>query len=197
MLVDQTTGSYPHLLITAGKSGTIYVINRDSLGHYNASNDNQIVQSLVSVLPNGTVESGISARRFSSTLCLLWRRQRRNQGVPIDERTAIHDADLAIGRDLRGSRASFAVSANTTSNEYCGLCRTTARAQTTMWVIRECFSHTTQTTCDRAYDSSQAGSRDTLDNAVKFAIPLVANGKYSLRARRSSRRSGCCRSDRQ
>ena len=42
MLVDQTTGSYPHLLITAGKSGTIYVINRDSLGHYNASNDNQI-----------------------------------------------------------------------------------------------------------------------------------------------------------
>ena len=35
MLVDQTTGPYPHLLIASGKSGTIYVINRDNLGKYN------------------------------------------------------------------------------------------------------------------------------------------------------------------
>ena len=58
MLVDQTTGPYPHLLISAGKGGTIYVINRDNMGHYNSSNDNQIVQSLVGILPNGDQEIG-------------------------------------------------------------------------------------------------------------------------------------------
>ena len=58
LLVDQTTGSYPHLLITAGKTGTIYVVNRDNMGGYNPNNDNQIVQSLVGALANGDQEVG-------------------------------------------------------------------------------------------------------------------------------------------
>ncbi len=58
MLVDQTSGPFMHLLITAGKSGAIFVINRDSLGHYNANNDNQNDQSLPGALPFGNAESG-------------------------------------------------------------------------------------------------------------------------------------------
>ena len=34
LLVDQTTGPYPHLLISAGKNGTIYVRNRDNYGTF-------------------------------------------------------------------------------------------------------------------------------------------------------------------
>ena len=58
LLVDQPSGPYPHELISAGKSGTIYVVNRDNMGHYNANNDNQIIQSLPGVLPHGDQEIG-------------------------------------------------------------------------------------------------------------------------------------------
>jgi hypothetical protein len=37
LLPDQP-GVYPHLLVTSGKSGNIYVINRDGMGHYNPTN---------------------------------------------------------------------------------------------------------------------------------------------------------------
>ena len=45
-------------IIGAGKSGTIYVIDRDNMGHFHSGNDNQIVQSLVHVFPNGVFEPG-------------------------------------------------------------------------------------------------------------------------------------------
>src|ERR1700750_2640063 len=57
LLVDQS-GPFPHLLITAGKGGTIYVINRDNMGHFNPNNDNQIVQALVGALKFGGAGSG-------------------------------------------------------------------------------------------------------------------------------------------
>jgi hypothetical protein len=48
VLPDQP-GKYPHLLMTMGKEGTIYVLNRDNMGHFCSSctkNDTQIVQEL-------------------------------------------------------------------------------------------------------------------------------------------------------
>jgi hypothetical protein len=51
ILPDQD-GLYPRVIVAAGKQGTIYVLNRDSLGMY-ATND-QIIQELVGVLPNNS-----------------------------------------------------------------------------------------------------------------------------------------------
>jgi hypothetical protein len=58
VLLPDQSGPKPHLLIAAGKSGTIYLLNRDSMGHFNPNNDNQIVQSLVNGLPGGTGGTG-------------------------------------------------------------------------------------------------------------------------------------------
>ena len=49
LLPDQSPGP-AHLLVTGGKDGTLYVINRDSMGHFcssctSATGDTNIVQS--------------------------------------------------------------------------------------------------------------------------------------------------------
>ena len=43
-------GAHPHLVIGAGKEGTIYLADRDNMGHQNDSSDAQIVQSLTAAL---------------------------------------------------------------------------------------------------------------------------------------------------
>src|SRR5260370_24806579 len=48
VLLPDSVGStnHPHLIVGAGKGGTIYLVDRDSMGHFNAANDSQIVQSV-------------------------------------------------------------------------------------------------------------------------------------------------------
>ena len=44
LLPAQTVGGHTNLLVQAGKSGTLYLLDRDALGGYNASAD-QVVQN--------------------------------------------------------------------------------------------------------------------------------------------------------
>ena len=57
LLIDQP-GNTPHRLVTAAKTGTIYVLNRDNMGHFQAGSDSQIIQSLPGILPHGGQEQG-------------------------------------------------------------------------------------------------------------------------------------------
>ena len=43
VLPDQA-GAHPHLLVASGKEGTVYVLDRDNMGRFNAAGDTQIVQ---------------------------------------------------------------------------------------------------------------------------------------------------------
>jgi hypothetical protein len=51
ILLPDQSGPHPHLLVGGAKSGTLYVLDRDHLGHFNATDNHQIVQSLPSILP--------------------------------------------------------------------------------------------------------------------------------------------------
>jgi hypothetical protein len=54
ILPTQTVGAYPHLLVQAGKSGTLYLIDRENLGGYSTVSD-QVVQSI----PNAVGNTGV------------------------------------------------------------------------------------------------------------------------------------------
>jgi hypothetical protein len=174
LLVDQITGPYPHLLISAGKNGTIYVVNRDNMGHFNANNDNQIVQSLVGALPNGDQEIG----NFSSPVYYngyvyfaavndVLRAFQLSNGLLSTTPTSISSAIYPI----RGG--SFAVSANGNTNGI--LWAVQNNGASTPGVL---FAYDATDVANELYDSNEAaGGRDTLDFAAKFTIPLVANGK--------------------
>jgi len=45
LLPDQPS-SHPHLLVAAGKTGTIYLVDRDNMGQYDANDNSNIVESL-------------------------------------------------------------------------------------------------------------------------------------------------------
>jgi hypothetical protein len=54
VLPDQK-GAYPHLAVAIGKEGTVYLLNRDNMGHFCATcteTDTQIVQELTALAPN-------------------------------------------------------------------------------------------------------------------------------------------------
>jgi len=50
LLPDQPGAPYPHLLVQCGKEGTIDLVNRDNMGHYNPSGDTQIVETLPQII---------------------------------------------------------------------------------------------------------------------------------------------------
>jgi hypothetical protein len=177
LLIDQS-GPYPHLLISAGKNGTIYVINRDNMGKYNTNNDNQVVQSLVNALQNGDQEVGNfsapvyfdgyvyfaavndSLKAFQMTNGLL-------STAPTSQSSAIYP--------IRGG--SFAVSANGNTNGILWAIQSNGASGNDVNAPGVLFAYDATNLADELYDSTESGSRDTMDYAAKFNVPLVANGK--------------------
>ena len=180
LLVDQTTGPYPHLLISAGKGGTIYVINRDNMGHYNANNDNQIVQSIVGAMPNGSAEAGnfsqpvfFNGYVYFGAIDDSIRAFQLMNGQLSPSPTSLSSTVYAV----RG--ASFAVSAasGTGAGILWAIQNNGASANSDTGAPGILYAYDASNLANELYDSSQAGTRDTMDDAAKFAIPIVANGK--------------------
>jgi hypothetical protein len=179
LLVDQTSGPYPHELISAGKSGTIYVVNRDNMGHYNPNNDNQIIQSLPGVLPHGDAEIGnfstpvyFNGYVYYGAVNDYLKAFQLSNGLlstaPTSQSPEIYP--------IRGG--SFAISANgNTSGILWALQNNGAGPDNDTGAPGVLFAYDATNLANELYNSSQAGSRDTLDLAAKFAIPVVANGK--------------------
>ncbi len=61
MLLPDYVGSaaHRHLIVGAGKEGTIHLVDRDNMGKYNTANDNQIVQEL-----GGAIGSAFSSPAY-------------------------------------------------------------------------------------------------------------------------------------
>ena len=173
MLLPDQPGSHPRLALSAGKNETIHVVDRDNMGHFNPSNDNQIVQSLVNIFPNGTPEPGNynAPVYFNGTVYFgpvndtLMAFRLNNGLLPVIPTSKTSEVYTYPG-------GAIAVSANGASN---GI----------LWAVQRNGSiapgglraYDAGNLAVQLYNSDQAGTRDTLDVAAKFSVPLVANGK--------------------
>ena len=163
--VTDSGGTVRHLAVGAGKDGNLYVVNRDSMGEFNA-NTNNIWQQLSSVLPGGIWST---PAYFNGTLYY------GPQTSPLMA-FPLQAAQLA-GTPASMSAISFvypgtapAVSANGTSN---GIVWAHENANPAVL-----HAYDAGNLAHELYNSSQAaGGRDQFGAGNKFITPAIADGK--------------------
>jgi Legume lectin domain/Chitobiase/beta-hexosaminidase C-terminal domain len=172
LILPDQPGSFPHLLITADKSGSVYVIDRDSMGGYNATSN----ANLQTLYIGSTIHNNISLFKNSvyiggdgNSLAAYALNNGSLSGNPTSKTANTFGQNAS-----NGSGTSPVISANGTSNAI-------------VWALNN-FSNGTGPAILYAYDatdlaallysSSQApNNRDTAGNAVKFTAPTVVNGR--------------------
>ena len=172
-------GPHTHEMVSASKNATIYLVDRDNMGHYQ-SNTDQIIQELVNIFPN---DVGIEGGNFgspvyfngnvyfgpvSSTVQAFALTNGLLSTAPTSQSAEVYEQTES---EERG--ATMAISANGNTN---GI----------LWTLQSNDGESSPGTL-HAYDatnlghelytSDQAGTRDTLDAWWKFSVPLVVNGR--------------------
>jgi hypothetical protein len=174
------SGTTWHLAVGAGKKdvssgqGVIFVVNRESMGKFNSSNDNAIYQSLTTALEGGTGVFAMPAY-FNNTVYY---------GAVDDNLKAfsISNAKLVSPAGSESS-SSFGYPGTTPSVSANG------SSGGIVWAIENAGGgvlHAFDATdlSNELYNSNQAGSRDHFaDN--KFVTPMIANGKVYVGTRNS------------
>ncbi len=168
LLPDQPGAQYPHLLVQAGKEGTIDLINRDNMGHFHSGNDDQIVQTLPFII--GALFGGPA----------FWNNNLYTGGMNDQLKAFAYNAQtqqLSAG-PVAQSPETFgfpgptpAVSSNGTSNGIVWIVETDAYPGTA--VLRAYNANSLGT---ELYNSQQNPTRDAAPLAVKFTVPTVADG---------------------
>jgi outer membrane protein assembly factor BamB len=164
--LTDSTNTVRHLVIGAGKDGNIYVVNRDSMGKFNASGNSQIWQQVSGVVPagiwatpayfNGTVyygDMGASLKAFTIANAKL---------------VAAPQSQTSVQFVYPGTAPS--VSANGTSNAIVW-----AHENSTPAVLH---AYDATNLAHELYNSNQAsGNRDQFGAGNKYITPTVADGK--------------------
>jgi len=164
-LPDQPSGPQ-HVAIIPDKTGTIYLLNRDNLGHYNAAGDTQIIQ-----------EFQTSGQMFSSAAYFDNRIYLGPVDGPITSYPLIGGQIDTLGAITAATifgypGASPSISADGATNGI--VWAIDSEAYDSGPAVLYAFD---AASLAELYDSTQAGARDVAGTAVKFATPTIAGGK--------------------
>jgi hypothetical protein len=169
LLPDQTdaAGTVRHLFIGAGKDGNVLLLDRDSLGKFNAS-ANTAYQRVTSLLPGGLrsafayFNGSVYAADLNGTLKAFTLSDALLPASPTSQSTATFS--------YPGSSPS--ISANGTSNAILW----TVTSGTGAAAILHAYNPANLQ--QEYYNSTQAANgRDGFGNGQKFITPVIANGK--------------------
>ncbi len=163
-LIGDEAGSaaHPHLMAGAGKEGRIYLLDRDNPGKVQTGADSQIVQSL----PDAIGGLFGNPAYFNQVLYLC------GSGDNL-KAFSISNAQMSPAPTSRSSvKFGFpgclpSISANGKTNAI-------------VWVIDPggvLRAYNPANLATELYDSNQNSARDAFGSAVKYAAPMVANGK--------------------
>ena len=173
LILPTQSGPIPHLTLTADKSGTLYLLNRDNLGGYTPTNDTSVQTFYI----GNTLRTSMTF--FNNTLYLAgeggpltaWPLNPSTEQFPAAPSTS---TTLSFGcSDCGGGGSTPVISANGTSNAILWALDTSARENGPAIL----HAYDPSNLQSEFYNSSQApNNRDTAAVAIKFSAPVVANG---------------------
>ena len=163
--LTDSTNTVRHLVVGAGKDGNIYVVNRDSMGKFNASGNSQIWQQV-----SGAVPAGVWATPayFNGTVYY------GDVGASLKAFTVANARLVAAPQSQSSAQFTYpgtapSVSANGTSNAIVW-----AHENSNPAVLH---AYDATNLAHEIYNSSQSGNRDQFGAGNKFITPTVADGK--------------------
>jgi hypothetical protein len=180
LLPDEPGAPHPHLLITGGKDGTLYVLNRDNMGQFNANSNSQVWQSL----PGALTGIWSTPAFWNNNVYLAGSGDIGQGGDPLKAYAFDASTGKLSGVPSSSSPETFVfpppdpvVSTNGSSGT------------AIVWAVQQDSYASGGPAILRAYDAtnlanelysssgSQNATRDNPGPASKFSFPLVANGK--------------------
>lgn len=167
VLPDQP-GPYPHEVVVGGKEGTLYLINRDELGQFNADADS-VLQSIPAAVASEL--NGVPSY-WNSSLYLAGDNDSIKQFSLVNGFLTQQPVSQTTVQFLGAGPASTSITANGNRN---GI----------LWAIRHTnaalFAFDPTNLANKFYDSTQAlQSRDKLVPVARFVIPTISNGKVYI-----------------
>ncbi len=170
LLLPDQPGAHVHEMIGGGKTGTLYLLDRDAMGGYNPVSDSQIVQELPNALTQttDTVDAGLwSTPTYWNNLIFIAGR-----------------ADVLKVWGLQNGLLVGPLYMNQTTYLYSGSVMSSNGAYNPiLWVVQSGGRNLLQALnpynpIQEYYDTDQAsGARDLPGGITKFVVPLVINGK--------------------
>lgn len=175
MILPDQTGAHPHELIGSGKGGTIYVVDRDNMGHFNAANNSNIVQTVS--LGHGTFSS---PAYFNNTVYY-------HAGSDVLKAFSISGgllsaAPIASGTVTHGGNPGGSATPSISSNGLANGIVWDLQYSTSHEVLHAYNATPSGTTLTELYNSNQNSARDQIGPGVKFTLPTIADGKVFVGA---------------
>jgi len=177
LIPDRPRTKFPYLLVQAGKEGTIYVVSRRHMGHFNPNNDNQIVQNLPDAVGGmwampafwnnnvyfGGTGDNLKMFSFDPQSGFL-------STTPISNTSTFFN--------FPGTTPSISANGNTNGIVW--------SLQTENYNGGSAILHAYDATNlqNELYNTQQNAARDNPGKAVKFTVPTVANGKVYVPAQK-------------
>jgi hypothetical protein len=170
LLPYQTNSTTPNLLVASGKDADIYLVNTQSMGGYNPTNNDQIVQYIPNALGNELFGAPVYWNNYVYFLAHL--DYLRSYSLATNGTTGVT------------SLTSFAQTTGKLTTIGLPVVSSNANTNGILWLVRNVSNVPKLSAYDAVslfllYDSGMAaGGRDTLGPAVAhFATPTVVNGK--------------------
>lgn len=161
---------YPNMAITGGKEGTIYLLNLDSMGGYNASGNTQIPQEVV-----GAIRGSVPGQAVDG----FWNEPSYWNGYVYI--FALHDV-LRVFTLKNGVLSSTAANEGTIQmNAPLAVISANANANPVIWVLQwehsilRAYKYNNMQT--QIYGTNENPTRDGLDGHTAKTNPIVANGR--------------------